>query len=211
MSAMHPHRDGERIEEDPPWSPWTPDEVAALLSGVKARWYVVAGWALDLFRGQQTRAHEDIEIGVASSDFMELRTALGEYDFEVVGSVEGGDGMRWPLDSAAFDEHFQTWVREPVTGLYRLDIFRDPHDDDAWICRRHTSIRLPYDQVIKLSSTGIPYMSPEIVLLFKAKPNRDKDRNDFDGVRSFLSDGQLDWLRLNLNRIHPNHPWLKVL
>ena len=142
---------------------------------------------------------------------MKLRTTLGGYDFEVVGSVEGEDGMRWPLDSAAFDEHFQTWVREPVTGLYRLDVFRDPHEDDTWICRRDAAIRLPYDQVIKLSSTGIPYMSPELVLLFKAKHNRDKDRNDFDGVRSLLSDGQLDWLRLNLSRIHPDHPWLTVL
>ena len=37
------------------WSScWTPSEVAHVLTGIAAPWYVAAGWALDLFRGAQT-------------------------------------------------------------------------------------------------------------------------------------------------------------
>jgi hypothetical protein len=49
---------------DPVWNPWQPDEVAGRLASVDAPWYVAAGWALDLWRGRQRRAHADIEIGI---------------------------------------------------------------------------------------------------------------------------------------------------
>ncbi len=202
---------GAPMEADPPWRPWTPEEVAAHLAHVQVRWYVVAGWALDLYRGETTRAHEDIEIGVPSGSFASIRQALSRYECEVVGSVDGTQGRRWPLDSQAFDEHFQTWFRDPASGAYTLDVFRDPHDDDTWLCRRDTSIRLPYDQVIRTTASGIPYMAPEIVLLFKAKPNRDKDRTDFLGVLPLLAARERAWLAATLERVHPGHAWLADL
>jgi hypothetical protein len=63
------------MAEHPPWTPWTPEEVSSRLSGSTARWYVVAGWAIDLFRGRQSRPHEDIEIGVPREDFALIRSA----------------------------------------------------------------------------------------------------------------------------------------
>jgi ribosome-associated protein len=42
---------------DPPWDPWRPEDVARLLAAVRVPWCVAAGWALDLFRGRQTREH----------------------------------------------------------------------------------------------------------------------------------------------------------
>jgi len=39
-------------------------EVAKLLAGVDVPWCVAAGWALDLFHGEVTREHEDLEIAV---------------------------------------------------------------------------------------------------------------------------------------------------
>jgi hypothetical protein len=78
-----------------------------------------------------------------------VRVALADFDIEVVGS-----GRRWPLDSPAFDVMVQTWVRERDTGIYRLDIFREPHDGDTWICRRDRSIRLPYEQIIATTRRG---------------------------------------------------------
>ncbi|HEV2638788.1 MAG TPA: hypothetical protein VGX23_26810 [Actinocrinis sp.] len=38
-------------------SSWAPRAVARKLSGIETPWYVAAGWALDLFRGEQTRRH----------------------------------------------------------------------------------------------------------------------------------------------------------
>lgn len=128
---------------DPVWDPWYPDEVVQRLAGVTAPWYIAAGWALDLWHGRQTRTHEDMEVGIPAAAFDEVRQALAGYVFDVVGA-----GRRWPLSRPALRNTYQTWVREPETGVYRLDIFREPHDGDIWICRRDNTVRLPYTQII---------------------------------------------------------------
>jgi hypothetical protein len=201
-----PESDGELVEAKPPWAPWSPEEVASRLARSNARWYVVAGWAIDLFRGSESRAHDDIEIGVARDDFPLIRSSLRDFDFEVVGS-----GRRWPLASDAFHSHFQTWVRDRVTLEYHLDVFRDPHDGDEWVCRRDDRIRMPYDELIRVTDSGIPYMSPEVALLFKAKHQREKDQFDFEGTITLLDQRQTQWLRTNLELVHPGHPWTTKL
>ena len=69
------------------WSScWTPSEVAQQLAGIGTPWYVAAGWALDLFRGRQTRAHGDIEIAIPAARFPEVRYRFPGYVFDAVGS-----------------------------------------------------------------------------------------------------------------------------
>ena len=138
--------------------------------------------------------------------FAPVRQALAGYDLEVVGS-----GRRWPIDSPAFDVLNQTWVSEPATGVYRLDIFREPHDGDTWICRRDETIRLPYEQIIRRTPAGIPYLVPEIVLLFKAKHARPKDEADLRGTLPLLDPVARDWLGWALRRAHPGHRWIEML
>jgi hypothetical protein len=192
---------------DPTWDPWRPEDAARLLARMSTPWYVAGGWALDLFRGEQTREHGDLEIAVPAPDFGAVRAALAGYRFEVIGSDRS-----WPLDSPAFDVMHQTWVSEPGTGVYRLDIFREPQRDGAWVCRRDATIRLPYEQIIRRTADGIPYLIPEIVLLFKAKHSAEpKDQADFVGTLPLLDDGAVGWLWRALARIHPGHPWISAL
>ena len=82
----------------------------------------------------------------------------------------------------------QTWLRDPATGNYLLDVFREPHDGDTWICRRDETIRLPYRDIIHRTRDGIPYLAPELVLLFKAKHARPKDQADFDATVPHMAD-----------------------
>ncbi len=194
--------EGELLDKHVVWDPWTPEEVASRLSGTGARWYVVAGWAIDLFVGQESRQHDDIEIGVPVEDFQVIRECFANYDFDVVDS-----GRRWPLTSDAFASTFQTWLRDRKTGEYHLDVFREPHSGSEWICRRDERIRMPYSLLIRRSADGIPYMSPEVALLFKARGLREKDQADFDRVLPLLSPQQIDWLRVNLDLVHPHHAW----
>ncbi|MFG3392900.1 nucleotidyltransferase domain-containing protein [Streptomyces parvus] len=186
---------------------WTPDEVARRLAGVHAPWYVAAGWALDLFRGRQIRAHGDIEIAVPAGRFPEVRRRFPGYVFDAAGS-----GRIW--EDAAPDvlaAVHQTWLRDPATGDYLLDVFREPHDGDTWICRRDESIRRPYDEIVHHTRDGIPYLAPELVLLFKAKHARPKDQADLDATVPYLSPEQRTSLARLLDRVHPGHPWAAAL
>lgn len=194
------------------WRPWTPEHVAGVLAGVDTPWYVAAGWAIELFVGASYREHEDLEVAVADVDFGRFAAALSAYDLFVAGGVDGR-GMVWPLDRAdeAFGLHHQTWVREPATGHWLMDVFREPSRDGRWVCRRDPAITLPYDQVIARTADGIPYARPEIALLFKAKHVRPKDQHDFDVAAPLLDDDARSWLVASITRVHPGHAWLARL
>ncbi|TBO59620.1 hypothetical protein EYS09_11010 [Streptomyces kasugaensis] len=195
-------------ELDAQWADaWRPEEVAERLAGVSVPWCVVAGWALDLFRGGQSRPHGDLEIAVPAAGFAEIRDRFPEYVFDAVGS-----GRVWVGAGAeALAATHQTWLRDPVSGQFLFDVFREPHEGGTWICRRDGSLRLPYDTIIERTADGIPYLVPELVLLFKAKAARPKDHADLDGVLPLLSRERRDVLTGWLTRVHPGHPWLAKL
>jgi hypothetical protein len=184
-----------------------------MLASVRASWYVAAGWAIDLFLGEERREHEDLEIAVQRDRFAEVAGALDGYELFVPGR-EHGRGLVWPLAEAGdrLETHHQTWVREPETGLWRLDVFREPADGDTWIFRRDGRIRLPYGQVIARTGDGIPYARPEIVLLFKARhSDRPKDEADFSDTVPRLDPERRRWLADALALVHPGHRWLERL
>jgi Aminoglycoside-2''-adenylyltransferase len=192
------------------WDAWRPEEIARLFDGVHMPWYVAAGWALDLFAGEQRREHEDLEVAVPSSRFDELEPVLRAFDAFVIT----GPGEATPLVDARdrlMDTH-QTWMREPETELWRFDVFREPSDGDTWICRREPSIRMPYARLIERTADGIPYGRPEVVLLFKAKhAHEEKNRRDFEATSPLLDAARRAWLRDALERVHAGHEWLGAL
>lgn len=193
---------------DARWSScWTPTDIAHHLTGIPTPWYIAAGWALDLFRGKQTREHGDIEIAIPAASFPEVRDRFPGYIFDAVDI-----GRLW--ENATPDvlaATHQTWLRDPVTGNYLLDVFREPHDGDTWICRRDETIRLPYRDIIRHTQDGIPYLAPELVLLFKAKHARPKDQADFNETVPHLTAAGRKTLAGLLARIHPEHHWLTAL
>jgi hypothetical protein len=189
------------------WVPWTPLDVAERLAGVSAPWCVAAGWALDLHLGETPRDHDDIEIAVPRTLFGEVATALPGFEWDVAGS-----GKVWPYAEAGdHPDLHQTWCRDPRTGHYCLDVFREPHDGNRWICRRDPTITMPYDELIRSTHAGIPYLIPEVVLLFKARRPRDKDDDDFRRVAPHLTTKGRARLAEWLRRLYPDHSWLSAL
>ncbi|MDQ0578809.1 nucleotidyltransferase domain-containing protein [Streptomyces rishiriensis] len=186
---------------------WRPEQVVERLGGVGAPWCVAAGWALDLFRGEQSRPHGDLEIAVPAAGFPEIRDRFAEYVWDAVGS-----GHIWAEAGAeALEATHQTWLRDPASGRFLFDVFREPHEGRTWICRRDETLRLPYDEIVERTADGIPYLIPELVLLFKAKETRPKDRADFEGVLPLLAPARRVRLAEWLDRVHPGHPWLAEL
>jgi hypothetical protein len=193
------------------WDAWRPEQVSALLAGVRAPWYVAGGWAIELFLGQERREHDDLEIAVPRDRFDRIAERLSGFELFIPDGDLTDPGLVWPFAQApaALDAHQQTWVRDPATLRWRLDIFREPSDGETWICRRDERIKLPYVDVIEWTEEGIPYGRPEIILLFKAKhADRPKDEADFTAVLPKLDSVRRSWLRASLRLVHPGHPWL---
>jgi hypothetical protein len=192
------------------WESWHPSVAAERLRGITVPWRVVGGWALDLFRGEQTREHGDLEIAVPQGGFDEIRGRLDDLDF----FVPCGQGRLVALDGAG--DHFfashQTWARDPETEKWRIDVMRDPHDGETWIFRRDRHLRLPYDAIINHTSDGIPFEPPELTLLFKAKHSREKDEADFSSTVPLLDKRARAWLRDALINLYgPDFPWVAGL
>ncbi|HET7902095.1 MAG TPA: hypothetical protein VFL59_12990 [Candidatus Nanopelagicales bacterium] len=206
-SADHPHHDAPHglvrasgSWED--WDPWSPREAADRLRGLDVPWCVTAGWAIDLFLDEQTRSHEDLEIAIPDSAWPLVHERLSDLDF-----VVAGDGL-WELSDAALAHNFQTWGRDS-SGAFRVDFFRDVHDGDTWICKRDTSIRMPYAELVRTTQDGIPFMAPQVVLLFKAKHTGAKDVADLEHCLPRLAATERTWLVEALGRVHPGHPWIE--
>jgi hypothetical protein len=198
-----------RVEIGPdfaPWDAWSPAEAARRLERIDAPWGVTAGWALELFAGESWRGHEDLEIAVPAAAFDEVRAALPELEWWL---PMGEERLR-PLRDAPTGSH-QTWGLDAATPAWRIDVFREPSDGATWICRRDPAIRLPHAELLERTADGVPYVRPEVVLLFKAKHVREKDEEDFEAVVPRLDRGRRRWLRGALQRVHPGHVWLERL
>src|SRR5712691_9606214 len=151
--------------DDADWDGWRPETAARALAGVDVPWAVAAGWAIDLFLGTERREHDDLELAVPAARFREIIGALSELEFHVIGP-----GTAVPVDEAGdlLERHHRTWGLDRPANCWRVDVSREPSEGDTWICRRDKQIRLPYSEVIEHTKEGIPYLRPEIVLLFKA-------------------------------------------
>ncbi len=182
------------------WDAWRPAEVADRLRGATFPWWVAAGWAVDLFLGEQTREHHDLE--VATPAFDQLRPYFPELEFWVAG-----DGVVTPYSSQTKGLNFQTWAYARTAGVWRFDVFRERADDAGrWICRRDERIRLPYTEIVVPGT--VPYLIPELNLLFKAKYSAlAKNVADFERVLPRLSTEQRARLDEWLGMIHPDHQW----
>ncbi|MFE4261903.1 nucleotidyltransferase domain-containing protein [Streptomyces sp. NPDC056883] len=185
---------------------WTPAEVAARLVGVRAPWYVAGGWAVDLFTGGPPRPHGDLEIAVPAGSFPEIRARFPEFGFDVVAY-----DRLWEFTPEASALGHQTWLRDPASGNFLVDVFREPHDGETWIYRRDPSVRLPYTAVVCRTPDGIPYLAPELALLFKAKAVRPKDQQDFARALPLLDEARRTTLAELVEREHPGHAWLADL
>lgn len=190
------------------WGPWSPHELALRLGRDSPRWYVVGGWALDLWHGHQTREHEDLEFAVLPDQVEHCRKLLSDLEFF---AAHDGTLTHHPAKAGLPAGLWQLWGADMTAGLWRVDMMIERGTPDFWVYKRDPSIRLPRSTAIRKNSAGISYLAPAIVLLFKAKHRREKDDQDFRTALPRL-EGQekadlLRWLEVQ----HPGHEWIARL
>lgn len=196
------------------WQPWSPQEVAALFASLPARWWIAGGWAIDLFLGRQTREHEDIDVQVLRPDQHMVRTLLGTWD--VQAALQPPRDEAWPfrpwhrgddLDPSIHD----IWCRPTATQAWVLQLMIADTRGEEWIFRRAPAITCSLAAIGGVTAEGIPYLAPEIQLLYKAKGLRPKDEADFVQTLPALSRERRQWLKTSLKLVDPQHPWLDRL
>ena len=161
---------------------------------------------------EETREHEDVEIGIFRSD----QASIGAY-FEgrdLFKSLEAGWSPWHEGEWLALPIH-QVLVRplgagpieepwDPIPG--EIEFFLNDVEDGVWICRRDEQVRRPVEELTTRTAIGTPIVVPEIQLLYKAKHHLDKDEHDFRQALGELAPEQRAWLREALEIVHPDDP-----
>lgn len=193
---------------DNAWNAWTPGLLFDRLRHQSSPWYVVGGWALDLWHGYQTRDHEDLEFCVLSDDVDLYRAHLRELEFF---QVLNGAIVHLAPDTKPLRDVSQLWGADPAERCWRLDMMVEQGTPNDWVYKRDPSFRLPRSTAVQKTPCGIPYLTPTLVLFFKAKHLRDKDRQDFAAALPKLNGQQKVDLRSWLEVIYPGHEWISAL
>ena len=175
------------------------------------RWWIAGGWAIDLFLEEQTREHEDVDIAILRNDERAFRTHLQDWELWPGLGNSKLEAKPITLDEELPANREVLWCRPSVTSEWAFEMLLNKTVGEEWVFKRDGSIRKPLQNLGAATSDGIPFLKPEIVLLFKAKNNFDKDRHDFKQVLPKLKTDAKTWLGDSLRIVHPGHPWLADL
>jgi hypothetical protein len=190
------------------WMPLSVSEVVETFSGVPFRWCIAGGWALDLHLGRQSRTHADIDIFLFREDqlaifnFLSKNWLLYKADHGMLTLWEKGDYLTSVNDVWVSKDKHSPWVFQ----IMLVDI-----EHGLWIYKRNRSIRRALRDLCSTTSKGIPYLKPEIQLLYKGGSSeiREKDHQDFIAVLPSLLPQAREWLISSLRTQFPEgHPWI---
>lgn len=181
---------------------WVDEE----LEEFKGQWGIAGGWAIDLFIGNETRPHSDIEVAIFREDQHLLKQTLSDWSFEKIVKREFIDwGKEW-LELPVHEIH----GTHKQSGL-ELEILLNETKGNDWVFRRELSISFPESSLFLYSDEGIPYLHPAVVLLYKAKNTGEKDHVDFCSARDLLKNEDRKWLYDALQIHMPKHKWIQEL
>lgn len=185
-----------------------PQNVRSLMRNFKPNWFIAGGWAIDLFIGKVTRQHEDIEIAIFRQDQLALQNYLNGWTLK---KTENGVFSDWEkgayLELPIHEIHCFNENSEP----YLLEVLLNETNGKEWIFRRDKRITKPFSEIYLTSDSGVKFLCPEIVLLYKSKNPREKDEQDFQTVKKHLDIESKEWLKNALLVCHTEHHWLQGL
>lgn len=208
-------------------------EADELLRDQNFEYAVCGGFAIDLFLGYESRKHGDIDILAYWKD----RNAIIEYmrskGYEVFKMLGGGKcHCITDINNQMYQkrnifclkdncELVQLWETSEEDILFidfkhigqtKLNfmefLFNDKTDTDFLYARNH-DVKRSLDKTV-LFADGIPYLAPEICLLYKSTDiSREGYQHDYEKAFGKMSEDQRDWLNRALNTMFPDgHKWI---
>jgi hypothetical protein len=184
-------------------------KVASLFSGLQCQWFVCGGWAIDLFLNRVTRSHKDVDIAIARDDQFKVRDYLRRRGWNLEKALDGAlipwvDGERLALPVHT------VWCRNDKYDPDFIELLLNEIDGDQFRFRRDQSITLARERMFFKSSSGLPVLVPEIVLLYKSNCPGEYEA-DFQNTVNSLAEGSRVWLKAALNKLFAQHPWAERL
>ncbi len=199
---------------------WYREEVSfkALLQGLRDvrdlphAWWVSSGWAIDLYLGRVTRVHHDFDVGLFREDQLAARRHLASRGWTFLTPHEGRLEP-WPASMRLELPRHQAHAHKQ--GGF-IDMLLSDRDGSIWRFRRNPRVVRQVDRLVLRGPEGLPYLAPEVVLLFKSatggKAPRPRDEADFAAVLAAgLEPERREWLRGALEVYQPDHGWLASL
>lgn len=187
------------------WEALMPAQAAQLFTSARFPWWISGGWALDLFLGHQSREHGDLDIAVLRRDQDRAAQLFSDWDLRV--AARGRLRSLRPGEWLELGEN-DLWCRPTPSAPWVFQLVLTEGDQQRWVYRRDRRITRPLAEIGLRTREGIPYLAPELVLLFKATHPLAKDESDFANTIPHLNDAARHWLAGALTVTHPRHPWL---
>ena len=168
-----------------------------VLHNTNIKWAVCGGFALDLFLDKEIRNHSDIDICVFEKDrdvilkYM-LQNNWNVYEFRGGGKVrplditlssEVGRNLMctkdkcdivkfypWEVENLLWYEFFHTGIKK----LNYLEFLFNTSNEEYFIFNKEQGIQRELSKAI-LFNDNIPFLAPEIVLLYKSSRSENKE------------------------------------
>jgi hypothetical protein len=191
------------------WEPVRPAELRRLLADLTAPWWVAGGWALDLFLGRETRTHEDLDVALLRRDQLAFHGYLRGWDLRYATpehTLEKWDGSYLELPVHGI------WARRSsrATTPWTCEFLLNEERGGDWVYRRNETVTRPIQEIGGVRD-GVPFLRPEIVLLYKSADDSPKNAADFDVVLPSLAADARVWLAEALAVCDSHHDWLAKL
>ena len=189
-----------------PWRPLSLDETVRLFAHHPFRWWITGGRALELHVGRSWRDHDDSDVSVLRDQVFTVRSTLAEWDLHIAaaGVLTAWNGKALYAEK----EQNNLWCRRQANDPWSLDVTISDGDHESWVYRRDPTIRVPWRKSVLRSAEGIPYLAPELQLLFKSKDLRRKDSLDAQEVIPQLDAERQSRLR---EALPDDHDWQSLL
>jgi GrpB-like predicted nucleotidyltransferase (UPF0157 family) len=186
--------------------------VADELRDMPCQWYICGGWALDVFLGRVSRVHYDVDVIVPRADQLAMQKHLADRGWSLVtSSLDGRRLESWPLYMRLEPPRHQ--VHALRDGAFIDLLLTDL--EGVWHYRRKPAIIRDASRIGLKSPDGVPFLAPELVLLYKSVNTsgreRDNDQRDFEEAYTNLEPERRAWLRWALTAVDPSHPWIERL
>ena len=201
------------------------------LKYLQVPWAICGGYALDLFLDRTTRVHGDIDICVFEEDRDKLLQYMLQqnwqvYEFRGQGKVrplshttssDSGRNLMCLKDDCELVKFYPSEEEGLLyhqffhTGIKRLNYLEflfNRTNGYCFVFDEEKGIRRELSKAI-LQNGAIPYLAPEIALLYKAtQTDKEEYRQDFQETFPCMDDEQREWFLESLRVLSPDgHPW----